>query len=187
MWQRLFQIVRYTGTDIQRTTACPRISCMMTNRASAKREPLIHQHQAGTRASCGPWAFHTVESHYIPAVDVVRYPQRTPGAVIPRHRPNRRHKWRLWASKEIYRRSMNASRFCSSATKWSYFIQRSFSSIHWYALSHVYLPNWVLNQFYDIPKDGLGYIISKADGDILDLYVYLKKYSNADSTYKLSR
>jgi len=84
VWQRLFQIVRYTGTDIQRTTACTRIICMMTNRASAKREPLIHQHQAGTRASCGPWAFHTVEPpHYIPAVDVARHPQRTSGAPDP--------------------------------------------------------------------------------------------------------
>lgn len=57
----LSQIVRYTSTNIHRTTACTRISCMMTNRASTKREPLIHQHQAGIRASCGPWAFHTVD------------------------------------------------------------------------------------------------------------------------------
>jgi len=46
--------------------------------------------------------------HYIPVADVARCLQRACGSMIPRHRPNRRHEWRLWASKEIYRQFMIA-------------------------------------------------------------------------------
>lgn len=100
----------------------------MTNRASAERESLIHQHQAETRV-LRPVGIPRGRPHYIPAADVRRLqgPRRP---MILRHWPNRRHKWQLWASKEIYRRLLSATVItdvpwsCSSATEWSYFIRR---------------------------------------------------------------
>lgn len=112
--------------------------------------------------------------HYIPVVYVVQHPRGPPGAVIPRHRPNRRHKWRLWASKEIYRRSLWTRRDSApprqnGATLFNALFRLLIDTPYRTSIS----PSWVLNRFYDISKDGLGHIgnIAKADGDILDPYV----------------
>lgn len=157
----------------------------MTNRASTEREPLIHQHQAGTRV-LRPMGIPPSGPHYIPAADVARRLQRACGSMIPRHRPNRRHEWRLWASKEIYRQFMIADlpRPCSSATERSYFTPRfsAYSSIRLYRTCISQL--WILNRFYSTSKDGLecnryiSSILSKADGDILDLDIAASKNSS---------
>lgn len=117
-------IVRYTSTDTRGTTACTRISCPMTNRASAKREPLIHQHQAGTRAVLRPVGIPHGEPHYIPVVvDVTRHPRGPRGpwsrdtdqiVVISGDCERKRFIGDLWTRRGAF------------APEWSYFIRRSF-------------------------------------------------------------
>jgi len=135
----------------------------MTNRASAERELLIHQHQAGTRVLRLVAIPHS-GPHYIP--DVSSAPPETPVGPWSRDTGQIAVEWRLWASKEIYRRFVIAGlpRSCPSATERSYFTRRfsAYSLIH--ALSHVYLSaSDFLNDFT---------ILLKMDSSVIGISVY---------------
>lgn len=160
----------------------------MTNRASAVRERLIHQHQAGTRV-LRPVGIRHSGPHYIPTADVARRLQRPRGSMIPRYRPNRRHEWRLWQRRRRFITDSSTCRDPASlppATEWSYFIP-SFSAYSLIRLYHTWISlSRILNRFYNTLKDGFEHnryigtsILSKADRDILDTCMATSKNSSS--------